>query len=168
MQTWDSNIKQKKGKILTYYNYLLLSYCSLSQVLVLLILYSPFTTSMEERKRCYYFILSRTPHETYWNVIILFFLLAEVIFQNLISHLCYNGLSWIASEKPTLKNKTKHLGSAFTKFFYSSRTCGTFSRRSLNPLSRFIPSNFGKKTKHNPLNPLNALGVKTARVDARH
>jgi hypothetical protein len=31
---------------------------------VLLILQSPFTTSMEERERCYSFILSRTPHET--------------------------------------------------------------------------------------------------------
>jgi hypothetical protein len=28
----------------------------------LLILKSPFTTSMEERERCYSFVLSRTPH----------------------------------------------------------------------------------------------------------
>jgi hypothetical protein len=27
-------------------------------------LYSPFTTFMEERERCYSFVLSRTPHET--------------------------------------------------------------------------------------------------------
>jgi hypothetical protein len=32
--------------------------------LILLILYSPFTTSMAERERCCSFILSRTPHET--------------------------------------------------------------------------------------------------------
>jgi hypothetical protein len=31
---------------------------------VLLILKSPFTTSIEERERCYSFVLSRTPHET--------------------------------------------------------------------------------------------------------
>jgi hypothetical protein len=30
---------------------------------VLLILQSPFTTSMEERERCYSFVLSLTPHE---------------------------------------------------------------------------------------------------------
>jgi hypothetical protein len=29
---------------------------------------NPFTTSMEERVRYYYFILSRTPHETFYFV----------------------------------------------------------------------------------------------------
>jgi hypothetical protein len=38
--------------------------CILSQVGMLLILWLPFTTSMEERDRCYSFVLSRTPHET--------------------------------------------------------------------------------------------------------
>jgi hypothetical protein len=37
---------------------------SLPQVYVLSILLSPSTTSMDERERCYSFILSRTPHET--------------------------------------------------------------------------------------------------------
>jgi hypothetical protein len=37
----------------------------LSSVLMLLILSSPFTTSIEEKERCYSFILSRTPHETH-------------------------------------------------------------------------------------------------------
>jgi hypothetical protein len=34
--------------------------CSQSQVLVLLVLQSPFTTSLEERKNCYFYLLSRT------------------------------------------------------------------------------------------------------------
>jgi hypothetical protein len=38
---------------------------NLSQVGMLLILWSHFTTSMEEKERCYFFILSRTPHETW-------------------------------------------------------------------------------------------------------
>jgi hypothetical protein len=38
--------------------------CSLSQVGMLFTLKSLFTTSMEERERCYSFVLSRTPHET--------------------------------------------------------------------------------------------------------
>jgi hypothetical protein len=33
-------------------------------------LYSPFTTSMEERERCYSFILSRTPHETMLSIVL--------------------------------------------------------------------------------------------------
>jgi hypothetical protein len=31
-----------------------------------------FTTSMEERERCYSFILSRTPHEIIFIIILLF------------------------------------------------------------------------------------------------
>jgi hypothetical protein len=31
---------------------------------MLLILYSPITTSMEERQRCYFFVPSRRPHKT--------------------------------------------------------------------------------------------------------
>jgi hypothetical protein len=38
--------------------------CILSQVGMFLILKSTFTTSMEERERCYSFVLSRTPHNT--------------------------------------------------------------------------------------------------------
>jgi hypothetical protein len=34
---------------------------------MLLLLYSPFTTSIEEREKCYSIILSRTPHETKFN-----------------------------------------------------------------------------------------------------
>jgi hypothetical protein len=37
----------------------------------LLIFKSPFTTSMEERERYYSFVLSQTPHETYYYVLLM-------------------------------------------------------------------------------------------------
>jgi hypothetical protein len=46
---------------------------------MLLILYPPFLTSMEERERCYSFILSRTPHEKNYNQRIT---VSELIFES--------------------------------------------------------------------------------------
>jgi hypothetical protein len=64
----------------------------LSQVWVLLVLKSTFTTSLEDKERFYSILLSRTPHEIYFNTI--WFISYSVLLNKLRYRIIYKYEEW--------------------------------------------------------------------------